>query len=96
MEPKASAELYAEHEKQDWSAKGIIHQTLYRPFIMLAMEPILVLITVYLSLVFGLLYARKYFMLILFSRVLTNHLQFSRPFLSSSLTDEASPLHKMV
>ncbi|KAF9458424.1 multidrug transporter [Collybia nuda] len=56
-EPEANAKLYAEHEKQDWSPKGVIHRTLYRPFIMLAMEPILVLITIYLSLVYGLLYA---------------------------------------
>jgi hypothetical protein len=49
--------LYAEHERQDWSLRGVLHRTIYRPFYMLLHEPILVLITVYLSLVYGLLYA---------------------------------------
>ncbi|KAF8649063.1 hypothetical protein AX16_006036 [Volvariella volvacea WC 439] len=51
------SELYAEHERQDWSIGGIVHRTIYRPFQMLALEPILVLVTVYLSLVYGLIYA---------------------------------------
>ncbi|KXN84342.1 hypothetical protein AN958_12696 [Leucoagaricus sp. SymC.cos] len=45
QDPVANKHLYAEHEKQDWSLK------------MLAMEPILVLVTIYLSIVYGLLYA---------------------------------------
>lgn len=53
----ANKYLYAEHEKQDWSIKGVLNRTLFRPFKMLAMEPILVLITIYLSIVYGLLYA---------------------------------------
>ncbi|TFK32378.1 MFS polyamine transporter [Crucibulum laeve] len=56
-DPVGKKNIYAEHEKQDWSLKGIIHRTLFRPFQMLAMEPILVLITLYLSVVYGLLYA---------------------------------------
>ncbi|KZP25669.1 MFS general substrate transporter [Athelia psychrophila] len=55
--PAPNAELYAEHEKQDWSPRGVLHRTLYRPFIMLAQEPILVLVTIYLSLIYGVLYA---------------------------------------
>jgi hypothetical protein len=50
-------DLYAEAERLDRSAKGILHRTLFRPFTMLAMEPILVLATIYLSLVYGVLYA---------------------------------------
>ncbi|KAF9044209.1 MFS polyamine transporter [Panaeolus papilionaceus] len=60
-DPIATKDLYAEHEKQDWSFKGVVHRTLFRPFSMLAQEPILVLITIYLSVVYGLLYARKFF-----------------------------------
>ncbi|KAG6826910.1 hypothetical protein H0H92_013935 [Tricholoma furcatifolium] len=56
-DPVVHKHLYAEHEKQDWSVMGVIHRTLFRPFHMLAMEPVLVLITIYLSLVYGLLYA---------------------------------------
>ncbi|KAF9556864.1 MFS polyamine transporter [Agrocybe pediades] len=56
-DPIGSKSLYAEHEKQDWSFKGVLHRTLFRPFTMLAKEPILILITIYLSIVYGLLYA---------------------------------------
>ncbi|KAK2462832.1 hypothetical protein APHAL10511_005144 [Amanita phalloides] len=56
-DPIGNAHVYAEHEKQDWSFYGIVKRTLFRPFIMLAMEPILVLITIYMSIVYGLLYA---------------------------------------
>ncbi|KAK0217527.1 MFS polyamine transporter [Armillaria nabsnona] len=55
--PEKNADLYAEHEKQDWSVRGVLHRTLYRPFQMLLMEPILVLVTIYLSIVYGVLYA---------------------------------------
>ncbi|CAK5271078.1 unnamed protein product [Mycena citricolor] len=56
-EPEAMGHLYAAHEKRDWSAMGIIRSTLFRPFIMLAGEPILVLVTAYISLIYGVLYA---------------------------------------
>ncbi|KAF9446057.1 MFS general substrate transporter [Macrolepiota fuliginosa MF-IS2] len=56
-DPVGNKNLYAEHENQDWSFRGVINRTLFRPFIMLAMEPILVLVTIYLSIVYGLLYA---------------------------------------
>ncbi|KAJ7574548.1 MFS polyamine transporter [Mycena floridula] len=55
--PITYKDLRSEHEDQDWSAKGIIHRTVYRPFKMLGMEPILVLVTIYLSVVYGILYA---------------------------------------
>ncbi|KAG6843826.1 hypothetical protein H0H87_012885 [Tephrocybe sp. NHM501043] len=56
-DPVANKAIYAEHERQDWSIRGVVHRTLFRPFHMLFMEPVLVLITIYLSLVYGLLYA---------------------------------------
>ena len=59
-DPKGTTQLYAEHEKQDWSIRGLIHRTVFRPFIMLLQEPILVLVTIYVSLVYGILYARKF------------------------------------
>jgi hypothetical protein len=58
-DPVGSKDLYAEHEKQDWSITAVIHRTVFRPFHMLALEPILVLVTIYLSVVYGLLYGRK-------------------------------------
>ncbi|TFK23893.1 multidrug transporter [Coprinopsis marcescibilis] len=56
-QPENHQKLYAEHENQDWSFKGVVRRTIMRPFSMLLQEPILVLVTVYLSLVYGLLYA---------------------------------------
>ncbi|PPQ75171.1 hypothetical protein CVT26_008701 [Gymnopilus dilepis] len=55
-DPIGSKNLYAEHEKQDWSFWGVLNRTLFRPFKMLAQEPILLLITIYMSVVYGLLY----------------------------------------
>ncbi|KAH7929149.1 MFS general substrate transporter [Leucogyrophana mollusca] len=48
---------YSAHDKEDWSFMGVVRRTIFRPFYMLAMEPILVLLTAYLSLVYGILYA---------------------------------------
>ncbi|KAH9947520.1 MFS polyamine transporter [Amylocystis lapponica] len=56
-DPVKNAALYSEHEQTDWSWRGILHRTLYRPIQMLAMEPILVLVTLYMSLVYGVLYS---------------------------------------
>lgn len=55
--PDDNANLYAEHEREDWSLYGVVRRTLFRAVEMLALEPILVLITIYLSIVYGLLYA---------------------------------------
>lgn len=54
-DPKSTVQ--AEHENQDWSPKGLLNRTIYRPFKMLAVEPILLLVTVYLSIIYGVLYA---------------------------------------
>ncbi|KZT25535.1 MFS general substrate transporter [Neolentinus lepideus HHB14362 ss-1] len=56
-DPEKYKDLYAEQDRQDWSFKGLMHRTLLRPFHMLAMEPILVLVTVYLAVVYGVLYS---------------------------------------
>ena len=60
-DPVRAKDLYAEHEKQDWSIMGVIHRTLYRPLDMLINEPILVMVTVYVSIVYGLLYGCESF-----------------------------------
>jgi len=60
QDPTGNKDLYAEHEKGDWSFTGIASRTVLRPFKMLALEPILVLITIYISIVYGLLYACKW------------------------------------
>ncbi|KAH9941406.1 major facilitator superfamily domain-containing protein [Amylocystis lapponica] len=56
-DPVNNAELYAEHERTDWSWRGILHRTLYRPIQMLLLEPILTLVTLYMTFVYGVLYA---------------------------------------
>ncbi|KAJ7620181.1 multidrug transporter [Roridomyces roridus] len=56
VDPEGSKRLYAAHEKQDWSARGIVKRTLFRPFIMLSDELILVLVTIYLSIIYGVMY----------------------------------------
>ena len=55
-DPVQNAQLYCQHEKQDWSFKGVVSRTIFRPFKMLALEPILILITIYTAIVYGLLY----------------------------------------
>ena len=84
-DPDANAKLYAEHERSDWSLGGIVHRTLYRPIQMLIQEPILLLVTVYLSFVYGILYARKSTRLaVSIDAALTSIPQCSRRFPSSS------------
>ena len=56
-DPIPNEKLYFQHEKQDWSFKGVVSRTLFRPFKMLALEPILLLITIYTAIVYSLLYA---------------------------------------
>jgi hypothetical protein len=59
-DPIRKKQLYCQHEKQDWSLKGVVSHILFRPFKMLALEPILLLITIYTAIVYGLLYACGY------------------------------------
>ena len=58
-DPEANRHLFSEHERSDWSLSGVLHRTLYRPVQMLICEPILLLVTVYISLVYGVLYASE-------------------------------------
>lgn len=90
-EPVKNKDLYAAHEKGDWSFKGVISRTIFRPFKMLALEPILVLTTVYISIVYGLLYACEYPKIRFASRLIL--LQCCRlcPLFSSKIVDLQLP-----
>ena len=66
-DPIRNEKLYSQHEKQDWSFKGVVSRTLFRPFKILALEPILLLITIYTAIVYGLLYACVSFFFLLLS-----------------------------
>lgn len=64
LDPEGNKFVFAAHEKSDWSFKGILRRTLFRPFEMMASELILVLITLYVSLVYGILYGREFALLV--------------------------------
>ena len=59
-DPVRNKDRYAEHERGDWSLKGVIQRTFLRPIVMVRKEKILVLVTIYLSFVYGILYSREY------------------------------------
>ncbi|TFY76298.1 hypothetical protein EWM64_g7712, partial [Hericium alpestre] len=52
-----NTKFYAEIEKQGWSIRELLNRTLFRPFLMLFMEPILLLICIYMAVVYGVIYA---------------------------------------
>lgn len=59
VDPIRNKDVYAEHERGDWSVKGVIRRTLLRPVEMVVREKILVFVTIYLSFVYGVLYSRE-------------------------------------
>lgn len=59
VDPVGNKDVYAEHERGDWSVKGVIRRTLLRPVEMVVREKILVFVTIYLSFVYGVLYSRE-------------------------------------
>ena len=59
-DPVGNKDVFAEHERGDWSAKGVIRRTVFRPIEMVLKERILVLVTIYLSFVYGVLYTREF------------------------------------
>ena len=48
--------IHAPADENQINAKAIVNKYLLRPFIMMALEPILVLITIYMSVIYGILY----------------------------------------
>ena len=60
-DPIGNKDVYAEHERGDWSLKGVMRRTVLRPVEMVLREKILVFVTIYLSFVYGVLYSRKCF-----------------------------------
>ena len=59
-DPVGNKDVYAEHERGDWSVKGVVRRTLSRSVEMVLKEKILVFVTIYLSFVYGILYSREY------------------------------------
>ena len=55
--PEKNKEIYAESERVSWAPSAVLERTIFRPFKMLFVEPILLLATVYLSVAYGVIYA---------------------------------------
>lgn len=51
LRKEGNEKAWAPHERTDWSVGGVAKRTLLRPFQILALEPMLLLITIYLSVV---------------------------------------------
>ena len=56
-DPVKNTDLYAASERVDWTLNAILQRTIFRPFKMLLVEPILLLTTIYVSLAYGVMYA---------------------------------------
>jgi hypothetical protein len=59
-DPEKNKDLYSESERVSWAPKAVLERTIFRPFKMLLVEPILLLSTIYLSVVYGVIYASTF------------------------------------
>ncbi|KAI0270455.1 MFS general substrate transporter [Gloeopeniophorella convolvens] len=57
LDPEKNKDIYAESEAVQWTLRELLNRTILRPFRMLLIEPILLLVTIYISLVYGVIYA---------------------------------------
>lgn len=57
LDPVANKNMFAEGENKKWTARELLESTIIRPFTMVIVEPILLLITLYMSLVYGIIYS---------------------------------------
>jgi MFS family permease len=59
-DPEKNKDLYAESERISWTPSAVLERTIFRPFKMLLVEPILLLSTIYLSVAYGVIYASAF------------------------------------
>jgi DHA1 family multidrug resistance protein-like MFS transporter len=57
LDPVANENVFAEGENKKWTAHELLESTIIRPFTMVVVEPILLLVTLYMSLVYGIIYS---------------------------------------
>ena len=57
--PEKNMDRYAESERVSWALGAVLERTIFRPFKMLFVEPILLLSTIYLSVAYGVIYASE-------------------------------------
>jgi MFS transporter, DHA1 family, multidrug resistance protein len=56
LDPVANKNMFAESENKKWTLRELLRSTIIRPFTMIVFEPILLLVTLYMSLVYGIIY----------------------------------------
>ncbi|KAH8999675.1 MFS general substrate transporter [Lactarius hatsudake] len=56
-DPVKNKDIYAESERVSWTLNAVLERTIFRPFKMLLVEPILLLTTIYAALAYGVMYA---------------------------------------
>lgn len=56
-DPVNNKDVYAESDRVSWTFLAILERTIFRPFKMQLVEPILLLVTIYISLAYGVMYA---------------------------------------
>ncbi|KAF8496254.1 MFS polyamine transporter [Russula emetica] len=56
LDPVANKNLFAESENKKWTPRELLNSTIIRPFTMVIVEPILLLVTVYMSVIYGIIY----------------------------------------
>jgi len=92
--PEKNKDLYAESERVSWAPKAVLQRTIFRPFKMLLVEPILLLATIYLSVAYGVIYASTFSTSDQLSEFLTIlFLLYSVPSNSRDLHPQASLFH---
>ncbi|KAI0248053.1 MFS polyamine transporter [Lactifluus subvellereus] len=74
-DPEKHKDLYAESERVSWAPRAVLERTIFRPFKMLLVEPILLLSTIYLSVAYGVIYAMFQALPVIFIR--TRHFSIS-------------------
>jgi DHA1 family multidrug resistance protein-like MFS transporter len=57
--PGKSKDHYAESGRVSWTPSAVLERTIFRPFKMLFVKPILLLATIYLSVAYGVIYASE-------------------------------------
>ncbi|KAI9434586.1 MFS polyamine transporter [Lactarius indigo] len=74
-DPVKNKDIYAESERVSWTFKAVLERTIFRPFKMLLVEPILLLTTIYVALAYGVMYTMFEAVPLIFTR--THHFSVS-------------------
>jgi hypothetical protein len=56
LDPVANTDMFAAGENKKWTPGELLRSTIIQPFTMITVEPILLLVTIYMSVVYGIIY----------------------------------------